>query len=42
MGEEGLISDNLKEGTRVTIFYTETERNRLANRIEGAAAVSGH
>jgi len=30
----GLISNNLKEGMLVTIFYTEVEKNRVASQIE--------
>ena len=32
-GEGGLISEKLKEGVRVTIFYAEVERNRVATEI---------
>ena len=33
-GEEGgLISKNLKEGMRVTIFYKEVQKNRVASQI---------
>jgi hypothetical protein len=32
-GKEGFISDNLKEGMLITIFYSETDRHRVASRI---------
>jgi hypothetical protein len=32
-GKEGFISDNLKEGMLITIFYSEMDRHRVASRI---------
>jgi hypothetical protein len=32
-GKEGFISDNLKEGMLITIFYSEMDKHRIASRI---------
>ena len=40
-GKDGFISDNLTEGMLITIFYTESDKNRIANRIDVETSTAG-